>query len=82
MEGETNRRSGPLLGSLRWDSGWQGGSWRRKRSRRGRKGTEGTVRDMAVVWSPQDVGARGVSEDEEIRLRTWEGRYWAELRVV
>lgn len=45
MDDETSRRSGLLVGSLRWDSGWQGGSWKRRKRRRGMGKVE---KDMAA----------------------------------
>lgn len=50
-EGEAVRRSGALLGLLRWDSGWQGGRGSRKRKRRRKTDTGEADRDMAACDS-------------------------------
>lgn len=47
MEGKAVLWFGSMLGSLRWDSGWQGGSGRRKRKKR-RKGAGEVERDMVM----------------------------------
>lgn len=50
IEGETTPMMGSLLGSVRWDSGWQGGSGRRKTRRRKRREWVGEEkRDMATA---------------------------------
>lgn len=50
-EGEISSRPGSLLGSLRWDSGWQGGSGRKKRRSRKREGVGEAKRDMVACAS-------------------------------
>lgn len=46
MEGKAVLGFGSTLGSLRWDSGWQGGSGRTKRKKR--KGAGEVERDMVM----------------------------------
>ena len=72
------------LGSLRCDSGWQGGSGRMKRRRTRRTGAGEAKRDMAAGGSHEKREVTVRQEDGGIRLRRREvgGGRWVELRVV
>lgn len=58
MEGKAVLGSGFMLGSLRWDSGWQGGNGRRKRKKR-RKGAGEAERDITTFDSHEKQERRG-----------------------